>query len=48
MADFIKASFDITLENPLRTVSMTQQDMGLSHRISTATFPPKGDRPKPG
>jgi hypothetical protein len=41
MADFIKASFDITLENPFWTVPMTQQDMGLSHRVSTATFPPK-------
>ena len=41
MADIIKACFDITFENPFGTGSMTQQDMGLSHRISTATFPPK-------
>ena len=41
MADFIKASFDITFENPFGTVPMTQQVMGLSHRISTAAFPPK-------
>src|SRR6516225_5414989 len=41
MADIIKACFDIAFENPFGTVSMTQQDMGLSHRISTATFPPK-------
>ena len=41
MADFIKACFDIAFENPFGTVSMTQQDMGLSHRIRTATFPPK-------
>ena len=41
MADFIKASFDITFENPFGIVPMTQQVMGLSHRISTAAFPPK-------
>src|SRR5215471_432167 len=41
MADFIKASFDITFKNPFGTVPMTQQGMGLSHRISTAAFPPK-------
>ena len=41
MADSIKASFDITFENPFGIVPMAQQVMGLSHRISTAAFPPK-------
>ena len=41
MADLIKASFDVPFENPLWTVPMTQQDMGLSQGIGTATFPPK-------
>src|SRR6516165_6445079 len=41
MADFIKASSDITFENPFGTVPMTQQGLGLSHGISTAAFPPK-------
>ncbi len=41
MADFIKASFDITFESPFGIAPMTQQVMGLSRRISTAAFPPK-------
>src|SRR6516225_9268704 len=41
MADPIKASFDIAFENPFGIVPMAQQVMGLSHRISTAAFPPK-------
>ena len=41
MADFIKACFDIAFENPFGIVPMTQQVMSLSHRISTAAFPPK-------
>src|ERR1700722_14559007 len=41
MADPIKASFDITFENPFGIAPMTQQVVGLSHRIRTAAFPPK-------
>src|SRR5262249_15460362 len=41
MANFIKASFDITLENPLGAVPMTQQDVSLCQGISTAPLPPK-------
>src|SRR3954465_10545347 len=41
MADLLKASFDIALENPLGTVPMAQHDMSLRHRIGTAAFPPK-------
>jgi hypothetical protein len=41
MADLIKASFDVPLENPLWTVPMAQHDMSLRHRIRTAAFPPK-------
>ena len=41
MADLIKASFDVTLENPLWTVLMAQQEMSLCHRIRTAALSPK-------
>ena len=41
MADLIKARFDITFEDPFGIVPVTQQVIGLSHRIGTATFPPK-------
>ena len=41
MANLIKAGFDIPFQNPWGTVSMTQQDMSLFDRISTAAFPPK-------
>ena len=41
MADFIKASFDVTLEDPLGTVLTSQQDMGLCHGIGAGAFSPK-------
>src|SRR5262249_27250343 len=41
MADFIKASFDVTLKNPFGTAPMVQHDMSLLHRIRRATLPPK-------
>jgi hypothetical protein len=41
MADLIKASLDIALENPSGAVPMAQHDMGLCHRIRTAALPPE-------
>jgi len=41
MADLVKASFDVALENPFRAMVMAQHDVGLCHRIGAATFPPK-------
>src|SRR5262249_32106879 len=37
----IQAGFDIAFENPFGIVPMTQQVMGLSHRIGTAALTPK-------
>src|SRR5437764_13117369 len=44
MADLIKASFDIPFENPLRTVPITQQNMGLCEGIGTAALQAKAIR----
>src|SRR4051794_16201131 len=41
MADLIKASFDVPLENPFGTVPMSQQDLSLGQGIGTAAFEPK-------
>src|SRR4029079_6640674 len=41
VADLIKAGFDVPLENPLRTVAMAPQAMGLCQGVRTAAFSPK-------
>jgi hypothetical protein len=41
VADAIKASFDVPLENPLWTVPIAQQEMSLFQAVGTAAFQPK-------